>query len=82
MKTFKQFINENILLDGVDFILTTHFKDRLKERGEISNIDFSNFIQRIRTKVSSLPPEGYFCFTSKSLKHSIIAFWDAIKSKI
>lgn len=78
--TFKQFINENVFLDGVNFVLTKHFKERLKQRKEISNKDFSKFIQNIRAKISELPPHGYFCFTSKSLEHSIIAYWDSIKT--
>ena len=78
MIVYKLTLAQKKLLDGVEFILTKHFKDRLRERKEFSNLDFSNFLQHIRTKLADIKPEGYFCFTSKSLGQSIIAFWDAM----
>ena len=70
-------------VDDVEFILTKHFSERMKERGSEFSMDaMKGMLKNIKSKLTDLPATGEFLFFSKKLKQGIVATWDAFKSKM
>lgn len=85
IKRFKHFyLNEmSLAVDDVQFYLSKHFEDRMKERG--TNFDIQSLkqmISKIKSKLPELPPVGDFLFYSRKLKQGFIAAWDSFRSKM
>lgn len=69
-------------VDGVDYNYSSHFFDRIGERGKITIDQLKSIMSNVRKKLKDLPIKGEFLFFSKSAKQGIVAVWDAIKSKL